>query len=168
MNLRIENEVLEFKKSTSELKDAMDDICAMLNKHGYGTLYFGVKPNGDVCGQEVSASSLNDVATFIKTAIKPMIYPQIDKITLEGKDVIKVEFKGNERPYSSYGRYYKRVHDRAEDIVPDELKHMMLNNDFSSIWENNPTPYGLEAVDSQALKSFYNKSVSCGRLEPLQ
>ena len=168
MNLGIENEVLEFKKSTSELKDAMDDICAMLNKHGYGTLYFGVKPNGDVCGQEVSASSLNDVATFIKTAIKPMIYPQIDKITLEGKDVIKVEFKGNERPYSSYGRYYKRVHDRAEDIVPDELKHMMLNNDFSSIWENNPTPYGLEAVDSQALKSFYNKSVACGRLEPLQ
>lgn len=168
MNLGIENEVLEFKKTTGELKEAMDDICAILNKHGYGTLYFGVKPNGDVCGQDVGASSLNDVATFIKTAIKPMIYPQIDKVCIDGLDVIKVEFKGTERPYSSYGRYFKRVHDRAEDITPDELKHMMLNNDFTSIWENNPTPYGLESVDSKALKSFYNRSVSCGRLEPLE
>ena len=167
MNLGIENETLEFKKSTGELRDAMDDISAMLNKHGQGILYFGVKPNGDVCGQEVSASSLNDVATFIKTAIKPMIYPQIEKLTLDDKDVIKVTLIGTERPYSSYGRYFKRVHDRAEDITPDELKHMMLNNDFSSIWENNLTPYGLEALDSKSLLSFYKKSVACGRLEPL-
>ncbi len=55
----------------------MDDICAILNKHGKGVLYFGVKPNRDVCGQIVRASSLDDVATHIKTAIKPMIYPSI-------------------------------------------------------------------------------------------
>lgn len=79
MNLGIENETMEFKKSTAELKSAMNDICAMLNKHGYGTLYFGVKPNGQVCGQHVSASSLDDVATHIKAAIKPMIYPQMEK-----------------------------------------------------------------------------------------
>ena len=167
MNLGIESEILEFKKTTSELRDAMDDIGSMLNKHGYGTVYFGVKPNGDVCGQTVSASSLNDVATSIKTAIKPMIYPQIEKVVLDNKDVIKVEFKGAERPYSSYGRYFKRVHDRAEELTPDELKHMMLNNDFSSIWENNPTPFGLESVDTKALKSFYDKSVACGRFAPL-
>ena len=168
MNLGEENEVLEFKKSTSELKEAMDDICSILNKHGYGTLYFGVKPKGDVCGQEISTSTLNDVATYIKTAIRPMIYPQIDKVTIDGLDIIKVEFKGNERPYSSYGRFFKRVFDRAELVSPEELKHMMLNNDFTSIWENNPTPYGLETLDSKALKSFYNKSVACGRLEPLE
>ena len=64
-------------KKTGELRDAMDDICAILNKHGKGVLYFGVKPNRDVCGQIVRASSLDDVATHIKTAIKPMIYPSI-------------------------------------------------------------------------------------------
>lgn len=40
MNFGRENEQLEFKKSTSEVKEAMDDICAILNKHGSGTLYF--------------------------------------------------------------------------------------------------------------------------------
>ena len=43
----------------------------------------------------------------------------------------------------------------------------MLNNDFSSIWETNLTPFGIESVDSKALKSFYDKAVSCGRLEAL-
>ena len=151
MNLGIETEILEFKKSTSQLKDSMDDICAMLNKHGYGTLYFGVKPNGDICGQNVSSSSLDDVARCIKEAIEPMIYPQIDRINLDGYDVIKVSFKGNEKPYSSYGRYFKRVHDRAEKITSEELKHIMLDNDFTSIWENSLTPYGIDDIDSKAL-----------------
>lgn len=168
MNLGKENETLEFKKTTGELMVAMDDICSILNKHGKGVLYFGVKPNGDVCGQIVSASSLDDVATHIKTAIKPMIYPSIKEEILDGISVIKVEFAGTERPYSSYGRYYKRVHDRAEDMTPDELKHMMLNTDYSSIWENNLTTFGIEDIDSKALKSFYKRAVNCGRLEPLE
>lgn len=168
MNLGKENEALEFKKSTGELRDAMDDICAILNKHGKGVLYFGVKPNGDVCGQIVSASSLDDVATHIKTAIKPMIYPSIKEEILDGISVIKVEFAGTERPYSSYGRYYKRVHDRVEDMTPDELKHTMLNTDYSSTWENNLTTFGIEDIDSKTLKSFYTRAVNCGRLEPLE
>ncbi len=168
MNLGKEDETLEFKKSTSELKEAMDDLCAILNRHGKGTLYFGVKPNGDVCGQIVSDSSLDDVAFHIKTAIKPMIYPSIKEEKIDGRSVIKVEFSGSERPYSSYGRYYKRVHDRAEDMTPDELKHMMLNTDFSSIWENNVTTFGIDDIDSKALKSFYARAVDCGRLVPLE
>ena len=58
MNLGKENETIEFKESTGEVKSAMDDRAAMLNKHTFGKVYFGVKPNGDVCGQTVSASSL--------------------------------------------------------------------------------------------------------------
>ena len=132
MNFGKENESLEFKKTTGELRDAMDDVVSILNKIGKGVLYFGVKPNGDVCGQEVSASTLDDVATFFKKAIKPMVYPSIKEEIIEGKHIVKVEFSGTERPYSSFGRYYKRVHDRAEEMTPDELKHMMLNTDYSS------------------------------------
>ena len=48
INLGKENEQIEFKESTSELSDALIDITAILNKHNCGTLYFGVKNNGDV------------------------------------------------------------------------------------------------------------------------
>ena len=168
MNIGKESETLEYKKSTGEIKQAMDDICSILNKHGKGVLYFGVKPNGDVCGQDVSANTLDDVARYIKTAIKPMIYPCVKEEILDGLHVIRVDFLGSERPYSSYGKYYKRVHDRAEDMTPDELKHMMLNTDYSSIWENNQTMFGIDDVDKKALLSFYKRAVSCGRLQPFE
>ena len=35
MNLGIESETLEFKKTTGELEKAVDDIASMLNKHGH-------------------------------------------------------------------------------------------------------------------------------------
>ena len=53
-NLGTENESLEFKKTTSERKAACDDIAAILNKKGSGTLYFGVWPNGDAKGLMVN------------------------------------------------------------------------------------------------------------------
>lgn len=167
-NLGIESETLEFKKSTSELKEAMIDVGAILNKHKGGILYFGVKNNGDICGQEIGGETLNDVATAFKNSLDPMIYPKIELEKYNGLNVIKVEFKGSEIPYSVNGRYYKRVNDRSESMSPIELRHMMLNTDYFSIWENNLTPFGIEKVDLDALHSFYKEATSCERLEPLK
>jgi ATP-dependent DNA helicase RecG len=168
MNLGLESETLEFKKSTSEINEAMDDICSMLNKHGYGTLYFGVNPNGEVIGQEVSASTLDDVAKTIKQAIKPMIYAEIEKHDLNEKfSYIEVKIKGTERPYSSFGRYYKRVVDRAEEMTPSELRNVMFDTDYTSHWENNLTNFTIDDVDDITLRNFYDKAVSSGRLESL-
>ena len=79
MNLGKETETLEFKKTTGEMKEAMVSISSILNKHGIGTLYFGVKPSGDVIGQEVSESSLRDVSRAVYENIRPQIYPAIEK-----------------------------------------------------------------------------------------
>lgn len=46
MNLGIESEILEFKETTGEKHEALESMAAIINKHGYGTLYFGVKDNG--------------------------------------------------------------------------------------------------------------------------
>ena len=167
MNLGNENEQLEFKKTTSELKEAMDDICSILNKHGSGILWFGVKPNGDVCGQDIGQHTLDDIARTCKEAISPMIYPLINEVNFDGLECIKVEFSGSERPYSSYGIYYKRVVDRSERMTPDELKNTMATTDYTSKWENNLTHFGIESIDHDALLSFYNECISCGRLEKL-
>ena len=88
MNLGIENELLEFKKSTSELNEAIIDITAMLNKHGKGTLYFGVRNNGDICGMDISESTTRDVSRKIYEQIKPQIYPTIEIMQIEDKNVI--------------------------------------------------------------------------------
>ena len=48
---RRESEILEFKKSTTQLKEAVISLCAMLNKHRKGIVYFGIKDDGSICGQ---------------------------------------------------------------------------------------------------------------------
>ena len=48
MNIGRESELIEFKKSTSETKEGIVSIASILNKHGQGKIFFGVKDNGDV------------------------------------------------------------------------------------------------------------------------
>lgn len=167
MNLGKESEIVEFKKTTAEIEKAMSNISSMLNKHGYGTLYFGISPNGDVTGQTISSNTLNDVAKKIAESIRPIIYPSVQEVILDDKSVIKVEFSGTERPYSANGRYYKRVHDRTEEMTPAELRAAMSSSDIGSVWENNLTAYGLDVVDHNTLLRFYQKAISCGRIEEM-
>ena len=62
MNLGPETELVEHKRSTGELKEGIVSMASILNKHGRGTLYFGVLNNGDVVGQQVSDSTLRKVS----------------------------------------------------------------------------------------------------------
>ena len=65
MNLGSESETVEFKKSTGEHKEALQAVSAMLNKHGRGELFFGVKDDGEAIGQEVSDAILRQVTSWI-------------------------------------------------------------------------------------------------------
>ena len=122
MNLGKETETLEFKKTTGEMKEAMVSISSILNKHGIGTLYFGVKPSGEVIGQDVSESSLRDVSRAVFENIKPQIYPVIEEVIMDNRHLIKVEFSGENAPYSAGGRYYLRTADEDREVSPEELK----------------------------------------------
>ena len=57
MKLDFENETVEYKKSTGELKEGVISLSSMLNKHGIGTLYFGVNNKGEVVGQNISETT---------------------------------------------------------------------------------------------------------------
>ena len=100
MNLGMETETVEHKKSTSEMREGMESIASILNKHGHGTLYFGVRPSdGEVIGQDVSEKTLRDVSQAISNRIEPRVYAQIERLATEdGKAYIRVEFSGFETP----------------------------------------------------------------------
>ena len=121
-----ETEILEFKTSTAELPAALDSIVAILNKHQKGTLYFGVKNNGIPVGQQMGNNTLRDVTRAITDHIEPKIYPIVEKIVLEGKECIKVEFEGEDVPYFSNGRAYIRVGDEDKKLSQKELRKIIL------------------------------------------
>ena len=65
-----ENRVLELKKTTGELKDAMRSACAFLNTDG-GWLIFGVAPTSlKIVGQQVTENTRREIAHEI-TKIEP-------------------------------------------------------------------------------------------------
>lgn len=165
MNLGKESEVLEFKESTGERKEACESIVAMVNKHGYGVLYFGVFDNGDIKGQMVSDSTLRDIAETITREIEPKITPTIQSIVIEGKNIIKINFSGTQKPYSAYGKFLIRVGTQNRKMSRDELVRLIKENDYSLNWEKETTKCSLEEIDDETLKRFYRESVNCGRLE---
>lgn len=126
MNLGIESEILEFKKSTSELTEGIISLSAMLNKHNEGTVYFGVKNNGDVVGQkDLNENTLRDISRKIAEGIKPQIIPSISLELIDDKTIIKVYAKGNNVPYSAFGKYYSRSFDEDRSLSPEMLKSLI-------------------------------------------
>ena len=166
MNLGIETERVEFKESTSELKEGCASIASMLNKHGEGTLYFGVKRNGDVSGQDVAESTLRKVSQAIGNYIEPPVYPTIEKLGDDGKDYIRVTFSGSDRPYQCDGRY--RIRRSDEDVIMSaaEVARMVRESyDRAVPWDGRPSGRPVSDVDEGALRRFVEEGNSSGRIE---
>lgn len=165
MIIGAESEILEFKLTTGEKKEAMEAIAAILNKHCRGTLYFGVEDSGFVRGQQISDSTKKDISRIINDSIEPRITPSIEVLSIENRDVIKVSFSGHNRPYSVNGRYLIRTGTENRKMSQDELKRLIKNEDYSSKWEEELTTYGADELDDEALLDFYHSAKNCGRLE---
>ncbi|MDP2921211.1 MAG: ATP-binding protein [Candidatus Omnitrophota bacterium] len=73
-----ESEILELKKSTAELREAVIAIAAMLNKHGKGRVYFGIKNDGSIIGQDIGENTIREVSQIITDNIEPRIFPNRD------------------------------------------------------------------------------------------
>jgi ATP-dependent DNA helicase RecG len=132
-----ESETLELKKSTSELKEAVISIAAILNKHGKGRLYFGVKNDGKVTGQQVGGATLREVSRAIADHIEPRIYPSVNLEVLEGKPCVVVDFRGEDVPYYAYGRAYMRVADENKQVSARELERIILDKNKEKMrWDS--------------------------------
>ena len=164
MNFGKESETLEFKKTTGEIKEAVISISSILNKHGLGTLYFGIKPNGDVIGQEVSESSLRDISRVIYESVKPQIYPAIEELVIEDKHVIKVEFSGDNTPYSAFGKYYLRTADEDREVTPSVLKQFFIAKEYKEQWEKGLSKSTSKQYNKNTINSFIKKAIEVGRL----
>lgn len=127
MNIGIETELVEFKKTTGELKEGMISIASMLNKNGKGVLYFGVRNDGEIVGQQIGDRTMREISQGIAAAIKPQIIQTIIMELCDDKNVIKVTVEGDEKPYSAYGKYYMRTADEDREISPQQLRNLILS-----------------------------------------
>lgn len=166
MNLGSESETVEFKKSTGEHKEALQAVSAMLNKHGHGALYFGVKDDGNIIGQDVSDATLRQVASWISDKIEPAVFPTVERLDADGGlRYIKVAFSGADAPYSADGRYFTRVGTSNKALSASELSAMVVKRERArSPWDSLPSGRPVSDADEQAVRDFVERGGRAGRV----
>ena len=166
MNLGPETELVEHKKSTGELKEGVASIASILNKHGHGTLHFGVKNDGEVVGQKVADSTLREVSQAIAHSIEPTVYPVIERLeTDDGKAYVRVLFEGHDAPYACKNAYRIRVVDEDRPMEPSTLESMMLERAYrKKPWDRQPSSRPLADVDEAEIRRFVKRGRERGRI----
>lgn len=136
MNLGVENEYQEFKESTSQLDKGLKSLTAMLNKNFKGSVYFGVKDNGEVIGQDIGRDTIKTINTRVKEIISPTIIVDIVELkTIDNLTYLKVSADGSDIPYSCDKRFYIRSHDIDQSIDNTMLRRMLMRSNSDLIKE---------------------------------
>lgn len=127
-NIGMESETVEFKESTTELRDGIEALVAMLNKNGRGEVFFGVRNNGDVIGQDVGKNTLRSISQKVFENVEPSIVPTIEVLTAsDGKKYISLSATGKDRPYFSQGMVFVRSGEENRKAPPSEIRRMFMS-----------------------------------------
>ena len=154
-----ESETIEFKKSLAELSEGLNSVAAILNKHGSGELWFGIKNDGKPAGMDVSETTLRKVSQAIAAHIEPKIYPDVSTVAIDGKSCIRVAFSGSEKPYYAHGRAYMRVADEDRQLSAKEIESIILRKNRSHRgWDSEPITNPAFKPDAAKIRAYARKA----------
>lgn len=164
-----ESQQLEYKKSTANLKDILQTICAFLNGDG-GSVLIGVEDNGNLVGQDVSDKTKREIGIEI-AKIAPYSNSSVEIFYVpfsENKIIIAfhVTTDSTKRPYTYNGRAYIRVQSDTLPMPPDHYQHLTLNNaQFKDKWEDEALAnITLDDLDIEEIISTIKEGVLNGRI----
>lgn len=162
----VENENLELRKSLKLLKEGIISLSAMLNKSGFGVVYFGINDDGKVIGLDIGKKTIEDITHEIQNELKPLpIKVLIDPVIMDEKNVIKVSVEGNDLPYSAYNKYYIRINDSDIIMNNKQLQSYFEKKDDSYFkWESIETNYTVDDIDEDLLIDCIRTANDKGRL----
>lgn len=85
-----ESKTLEFKSNLSSLLPILKTIVAFANTAG-GIIIIGCSPSGDITGIKNIFKEEERLANAIFDSIHPPLLPELEIITLEGKDLLIIK-----------------------------------------------------------------------------
>lgn len=167
-----ESRVLELKKTTGELKDAMHTACAFLNTDG-GWLIFGVAPASlKVVGQQVTDNTRREIAQAL-SLLEPAVDVQVEYIDVPnakaGEQVIAMHFDGwiwGTEPYSYHGCAYYRIESTTKQMPRDMYNERLRASkpDYFA-WERQVSDIPqLDKLDEKLIRGVVRLGIECGRL----
>ena len=137
---RGEGPALEFKRSTAELREGMQTVCAFLNGCG-GMVLFGARSDGMPEGQQVSDKTLREIAQAFER-FEPPVNIDIRRVKVkDDREVLVLSVDGSiaSRPCLFEGRPYERLETATCRMPQEKYEKLLLERVHSrSRWENAP------------------------------
>ena len=160
---------LEFKRSTGEIREGMQTLCAFLNGSG-GMVLFGVQSNGQAKGQEVTDQTLRDI-TQATDRFEPPAHLSIHRIkAIAGREVIVAAVEGGlaSRPFTYESRPYERMGSTTRKMPQAKYENLLLKRGHAKRrWENlHAEGLKLNDLDRKEILRTRELSIQQNRISP--
>ncbi len=167
---REESQVLEFKKSTAELKTAMQTVCAFLNSDVGGTVLIGITDDGKIIGQEISDNTRKAIGLELNK-IEPHISENVEYISINGGKcyiVAIVIHPGKKAPYMYDGRAYIRSQSTTRRMSQEEYENLLQSRRSTVAWDTLTTnDCTINDLDKNRIRQVVRLAIAEGRLSEI-
>lgn len=161
-----ESHILEFKKSTTQLKAAFETLCGFLNGHG-GTVLIGVTDGGKILGQHVSDETRQDIAKEV-AKIEPPIEISITYIPVgDGKHVIALRTESRQYPpYAFDARPFTRNQSTTSKMPQHQYEQLLVKrNHINYAWDDAlASGYEIDDLDQEEILRTIKEGVDQNRI----
>ncbi|MBU4369920.1 putative DNA binding domain-containing protein [Patescibacteria group bacterium] len=154
-----ENQKMEFK---SKISDGLgDSICSFANTNN-GTILLGIGDNGKIIG--IDKKYEEKIANIAHTC-KPSVYPDVENIEIENKNIFVIEIKKSDSLHSFGNIAYKRIASHDKPLSPEEVIEIAKYSGKIKWDEQICKEAKLTDIDEGKVKWFLRKAKYERRLE---
>ena len=130
-----ESQNMEFKESWRD--EYQKWICGFANAQG-GTLYIGLRDNGDVCGVQDARSLMESIPNKVRDMLGILV--DVNLKEKDGKQYLEIVTEAYPYPISFRGKYYQRSGTTNQELKGAALDRFMLRKQGKT-WDGVPVPY---------------------------
>ena len=156
----IESQNIEFKESWRD--EYQKWICGFANAQG-GTLYIGLRDNGEVCGVQDAGKLMEDIPNKVRDIMGILV--EVNQKEKDGKQYLEIVTKAYPFPVSFRGKYYQRSGATNQELKGAALDRFMLRKQGKT-WDGVPVPYlKAEDLDNATFDLFRKYAKRSGRMD---
>ena len=127
-----------------------------------GVLYIGKRDDGSVCGVADSKKLMEDIPNKVRDALGLIV--DVDLITENGLDVIKITVEENPYPVNYKGEYHYRTGSTKQLLQGSALTNFLLRKTGKN-WDSVPLEnVSVEDLDKESFDIFHREAIRSGRM----
>ena len=155
----METHLVEYKQKWND--EFLKELCAFANAEG-GTLFIGIKDNGEICGITDAKELLENLPNKINLTMG--ILPTIKLLEDNDRQYLQIQVEHSERPVSLRGRFYKRSGSTVQEVSGSQLSEFLLSKSNRQWDDFTCEGATLDDIDPKAIDYFLRCAIAIGNM----